>query len=59
MAQKVVVTFGREVTEDDLVRLQAPDEVIEALLIDDTHINININSDPWPGGGGFPDRIPQ
>ncbi len=46
--QKVIVTFGRDVTDEDLAALQAPDDVIEALLVDDTHINININTDFFP-----------
>jgi hypothetical protein len=53
-AKKVLVTFGRDVTDEDVASLQASGDVLEALRIDDVHINININTDP--GGGGFPDR---
>jgi hypothetical protein len=54
-AKKVLVTFGRDVTDEDVRSLQAREDVLEALLIDDVHINININTEG--GGGGFPDRI--
>jgi hypothetical protein len=55
-AKKVLVTFGRDVTNEDVASLQASEDVLEALLIDDVHINVNINTDP--GEGGFPDRLP-
>ena len=57
-SNKIIVTFGRDVTDEDLAGFQARDEVVEALLIDDTHINVNINTDfiPHRGPVGDPFR---
>lgn len=55
-AKKVLVTFGRDVTDEDVRSLQASEDVLEALLIDDVHINININTDPGEGPFGDKDR---